>query len=89
MRIMVEELATAVNNLRQDLSASMGTTEAFRIDDREMICKRIDTLRPVVDHCHRLLREKETLQKMIYPTTEEMGLRQVNAFMAAPSKWWP
>ena len=40
---------------------------------------------PVVAHCERLLREKETLRAMIYPTAEEAKLREVNKFMAEPS----
>lgn len=39
---------------------------------------------PVVAHCERLLREKETLRAMIYPTAEEAKLREVNKFMAQP-----
>jgi hypothetical protein len=45
---------------------------------------RFDNLLPIVTHCERLLKEKETMRKMIYPSDEEMRVREANAYISRP-----
>ena len=63
---------------------ALDTLTAARLKDANNAQTLGASLRTLTSHCERLLREKETLVKMI--GTQEIGrrLREANDFMAAP-----
>jgi hypothetical protein len=94
---VVKEMAAYFGDSRESREDNLPTLFALRLDIQKVLTQmycyqsqmdhmdvRFDALAPIVTHCERLLREKETLRSMIYPTAEEARLRQVNAFMAKP-----
>ena len=70
MKVKVDAILTAQSRTEAD------------IDRRcDVIIERLQHLKPVVDHCARLMYEKETLRKLV---GSYKALQDANTFMSAP-----
>lgn len=57
------------------------------VSGQKMLSERMESFRVLVDHCHRLLKEKETMQKELEKSKSPLSgyqsqLKQANTFMA-------